>query len=57
VRRLASEGVTAYVEVGSGTVLSGLIRKIDREAALAHFGGPEDLDGARALLESRSIRG
>ena len=32
VRRLASEGVTTYVEVGPGTVLSGLVRKIHRDA-------------------------
>ncbi len=50
VRRLASEGVTAYVEVGSGTVLSGLIRKIDRSAAAAGAGMPEDLAAVRALL-------
>ena len=50
VRRLASEGVTAYVEVGSGNVLSGLIRKIDRDAAVASVGTPEDIAGARALL-------
>jgi [acyl-carrier-protein] S-malonyltransferase len=50
VRRLASEGVTAYVEVGSGNVLSGLIRKIQREAAVAHVGAPDDMPAARALL-------
>ena len=50
VRRLASEGVTAYVEVGPGNVLSGLIRKIHRDAAVANVGAPDDLDGARALL-------
>jgi [acyl-carrier-protein] S-malonyltransferase len=43
VARLASEGVTTYVEVGPGTVLSGLVRKLHREAKVASFGGPDDL--------------
>ncbi|MCM3881458.1 MAG: ACP S-malonyltransferase [Vicinamibacterales bacterium] len=50
VRRLASEGVTAYVEVGPGGVLSGLIRKIHKEASVAAVGAPEDIAAARALL-------
>ena len=32
VQRLASEGVTTYVEVGPGTVLSGLVKRIHRDA-------------------------
>ena len=47
VQRLASEGVRTYVEVGPGTVLSGLIRKIDREATV--YSTEQDLD-APALL-------
>jgi [acyl-carrier-protein] S-malonyltransferase len=43
VERLASEGVTTYVEVGPGTVLSGLVRKIHKGAQVVHFGSPEDL--------------
>ena len=43
VRRLASEGVTTYVEVGPGTVLSGLVKKIHRDATIVNFGSPEDL--------------
>ena len=50
VRRLASEGVTTYVEVGPGTVLSGLVRKIHREATVRSFGGPEDLAAVESLI-------
>jgi [acyl-carrier-protein] S-malonyltransferase len=50
VRRLASEGVTAYVEVGPGAVLSGLIRKIHKEAAVAAVGEPEQIADVRTLL-------
>ncbi len=47
VRRLASEGVRTYVEVGPGTVLSGLIRKIDREATV--YSTEQDLDSPALL--------
>jgi [acyl-carrier-protein] S-malonyltransferase len=50
VRRLASEGVTTYVEVGPGTVLSGLVRKIHREAAVVNFGSPDDLGAVETAL-------
>jgi [acyl-carrier-protein] S-malonyltransferase len=43
VRRLASEGVTHYVEVGPGTVLSGLVKKIDKGATVFTFAEPKDL--------------
>lgn len=50
VRRLASEGVTTYVEAGPGTVLSGLIRKIQHHAHVAAAGAPDDLESVRALF-------
>jgi [acyl-carrier-protein] S-malonyltransferase len=50
VQRLASEGVTTYVEVGPGTVLSGLVRKIHRDASIASFAAPDDLAAVEALL-------
>ena len=50
VRRLASEGVTTYVEVGPGTILSGLVKRIHRDATVVNFGSPEDLAAVEALL-------
>jgi [acyl-carrier-protein] S-malonyltransferase len=49
MRRLASEGVRKYVEVGPGTVLTGLGRKIDREAAFANVEDPSGLEKAAAF--------
>ena len=48
VRRLASDGVTTYVEVGPGTVLGGLVKKIHPDARIINFGSPEQLDAVMA---------
>jgi [acyl-carrier-protein] S-malonyltransferase len=50
VRRLASDGVDTYVEVGSGSVLSGLIRRIDRSATVLSASDPESVDEAVSSL-------
>jgi [acyl-carrier-protein] S-malonyltransferase len=50
MRRLASEGVRKYVEVGPGTVLTGLGRKILRDAAVANIEDPSGLDAVAALV-------
>jgi [acyl-carrier-protein] S-malonyltransferase len=50
MRRLASEGVHKYVEVGPGTVLTGLGRKILRDAAFANIEDPSGLDAVAALM-------
>lgn len=50
VRRLASEGVTTYVEVGPGTVLSGLVRRIHRDATVVNVGAPGDLAEVEPLI-------
>jgi [acyl-carrier-protein] S-malonyltransferase len=50
VRRLASEGVGKYVEVGPGTVLTGLGRKIQRDGTFASIEAPPGLDEVAALF-------
>jgi [acyl-carrier-protein] S-malonyltransferase len=52
VRRLASEGVDTYVEVGFGTVLKGLIRKIHRGARVLSASDAESLENTVAALAS-----
>jgi len=52
VRRLASEGVRTYVEVGPGVVLTGLGRKIDREARTVSVEDAAGLDALAAALAS-----
>jgi len=43
VRYLTSSGITTYIEVGPGTVLSGLVRKIHKDATVLNLQAPEDL--------------
>jgi len=50
MRRLASEGVRKYVEVGPGMVLTGLGRKIHRDASFASLESPEGLESVAAML-------
>ena len=56
VRRLASEGVTTYVEVGPGTVLSGLVRKIHKEATVFNVAEPEDLAALEEAFASERFK-
>ncbi len=43
VRRLVAEGTTTFVELGPGTVLAGLIRKIDRNVKVVSVEDPQGL--------------
>ncbi|MEO0399513.1 MAG: ACP S-malonyltransferase [Pseudomonadota bacterium] len=47
---MGEQGVDTFYEVGSGKVLSGLMRRISKEATTASFGEPDDVDAfAKAL--------
>jgi [acyl-carrier-protein] S-malonyltransferase len=52
VRRLASMGTTAYVEVGPGKVLSGLVKRIEHEPTTLNIEGPDDLVAIEMLFTS-----
>jgi [acyl-carrier-protein] S-malonyltransferase len=48
IRKLASEGVTRFVEVGAGGVLTGLLRNINPDLAGSKFGEADDLEKIHA---------
>jgi [acyl-carrier-protein] S-malonyltransferase len=52
VRRLIAEGVTTFVELGPGSVLSGLIRKIDRGVRTMNVEDGKSLSAALSQLET-----
>lgn len=54
VKRLVAEGVTTCVELGPGSVLSGLIRKIDRTVRTMNIEDGKSLAAALAQLEAGS---
>lgn len=47
---LIDDGVEAFIEVGAGAVLCGLLRNIDASRRSARFGEPLDLEKVRAIL-------
>jgi [acyl-carrier-protein] S-malonyltransferase len=44
IRKIASRGVTHFIEVGPGGVLTGLCRQIDATLKGVRFGEPADLE-------------
>jgi [acyl-carrier-protein] S-malonyltransferase len=50
IRRLAAQGVTRYIEVGAGAVLTGLLRNIDSSLTGLKFGDAADLEKLNAAI-------
>ena len=50
IRNMIAEGVSTFVEVGAGKVLSGLVRQIDREVRCLNVENTESLRNTKATL-------
>jgi len=50
VEAMKQHGVTELVEIGSGKVLTGFAKRIDRELALANVAAPADIDALAKSL-------
>jgi [acyl-carrier-protein] S-malonyltransferase len=48
VEWMAAQGVTEFWEIGAGKALSGMIRRIAKDAATRNIGAPEDIKAALA---------
>jgi len=44
IQWMIAQGVTTFIELGSGTVLTGLLKRIDREALGLNLGKPADVE-------------
>jgi len=54
VRRLIADGVRRFVELGPGSVLSGLVRKVDRSVVALNVEDAEGFEAALPQLRSES---
>ena len=50
IERMLEDGVSLFVEIGPGKVLSALIRRIDRTAGRTNVESPDDFEAARAAI-------
>ncbi len=50
VLRMKEEGVETLIELGTGKILSGLIRRIDRDLQAANAGTPEEIEALGKIL-------
>jgi [acyl-carrier-protein] S-malonyltransferase len=50
IREMARQGIKVFVEVGPGSVLSGLTRNIDPTLQAVKFGEPADLEKVKSAL-------
>lgn len=49
VARMRSEGVDRFIEIGTGKVLAGLVKRIASDAEAVSIGGPDDIEKYKSL--------
>ncbi len=54
VSAMISGGVSGFIEIGPGKVLSGMVKKIDRHVAVMNVEHPADLEKVVPLLERKN---
>jgi [acyl-carrier-protein] S-malonyltransferase len=52
---LLADGATTFVEVGPGSVLSGLGKKASREATFLNIESPDDLAAVEAVFGGQAL--
>jgi [acyl-carrier-protein] S-malonyltransferase len=50
VQRMVADGVTLFVEIGAGKVLTGLIKRVDKTVKCVNVQAPADFEAARAAI-------
>jgi [acyl-carrier-protein] S-malonyltransferase len=50
IERMVADGVTLFVEIGPGKALTGMIRRIAKDAKRVNVESPKDFDAARAAI-------
>ncbi|MEK7313021.1 MAG: ACP S-malonyltransferase [Deltaproteobacteria bacterium] len=50
IKRMRSEGVEATIEIGPGKVLSGLVKRIEKDIQTFNFSSPDDLGKIKEAL-------
>jgi [acyl-carrier-protein] S-malonyltransferase len=44
IQEMSSRGITSFIELGNGSVLTGLIKRIDEQASTLAIGSPADFE-------------
>lgn len=56
IQNMVKDGVTHFIEIGPGSVLSGFIKKIAPEIPVFAYNGPQDLVGLKGWLDTNGIK-